>query len=142
MLKHIFQFCVLLILIYGCASSPRYTSFASNTTTSAQKSTSTTTSRSSHQNGKASFYGRKFHGRQTANGEIYNMHDMTAAHKELPFNTMVKVTNLENNRTVTVRINDRGPFVRGRIIDLSYGAAKKIDMIDDGVVPVKIEILE
>ena len=87
-----------------------------------------------------SWYGEKYHGRQTASGEPYDMYAYTAAHKTLPFNTMVKVTNLKNNRTVIVRINDRGPFVRGRIIDLSYMAAKELDYINDGVADLKIEI--
>lgn len=89
--------------------------------------------------GKASWYGKKYHGRQTASGETYNMYDFTAAHKTLPFNSKVKVTNLNNNRSVIVRINDRGPFVRGRIIDLSYAAAEALDYINDGVVKVKVE---
>jgi len=93
------------------------------------------------QTGMASWYGDDFHGRPTSNKEIYNMHDMTAAHKSLPFNTHVIVTNLKNGKSVTVRINDRGPFVKGRIIDLSYAAAKVLDMVEDGVVPVKIEVI-
>ena len=79
--------------------------------------------------GIASWYGPGFQGNQTANGETYDMEAMTAAHKELPFNTRVQVENLDNGRTVEVRINDRGPFVDGRIIDLSRGAARQIDMI-------------
>ena len=91
------------------------------------------------QTGKASYYADKFHGRTTANGEKFNMHDITAAHKTLPFGTKVKVTNLKNNKSVVVRINDRGPYAKGRIIDLSKAAAKKIDMIADGVANVRIE---
>jgi rare lipoprotein A len=91
--------------------------------------------------GLASWYGEDFHGKTTSNREIYNMYDMTAAHKSLPFGTHVVVTNLENNKSVTVRINDRGPFVKGRIIDLSYAAARVLDMIGPGVVPVRVEIL-
>lgn len=91
--------------------------------------------------GKASWYGNEYHGRQTASGEVFNQNAMTAAHRELPFGTIVLVKNLNNGRTVKVRINDRGPFVRGRIIDLSRGAAEKIDMVRDGVVPVRIEVL-
>jgi rare lipoprotein A (peptidoglycan hydrolase) len=92
--------------------------------------------------GKASFYGKKFHGRKTANGEIYNMHRMTAAHRTLPFGTLVQVTNLKNNKSVIVRINDRGPFIPGRMIDLSYAAAQRLDFINDGVVKVKVEKLK
>ncbi|MCC5943902.1 MAG: septal ring lytic transglycosylase RlpA family protein [Bernardetiaceae bacterium] len=96
----------------------------------------------STQEGQASYYGDKYHGRPTASGEKYNKTQLTAAHPKLAFGTTVRVTNLKNQKTVTVRINDRGPFVRGRIIDLSRAAAEKIDMIRDGVVPVKIEVLE
>ena len=91
--------------------------------------------------GLASYYGKKFHGRRTASGERFNMNAMTAAHRSLKFGTRVKVTNLRNKRSVTVRINDRGPFIRGRIIDLSYAAAKKIRMLGDGVVRVRVTVL-
>ena len=91
--------------------------------------------------GNASWYGPKFQGKKTSNGEIYNMHDMTAAHKTLPMNTIVKVTSLVNGLTTVVRINDRGPFIATRIIDLSNAAAHKIDMVGAGTAPVKIEIL-
>lgn len=93
------------------------------------------------QTGKASWYGRAFHGRKTANGEIYNMYKNTAAHKILPMGTYVKVLNLSNHKYVIVRINDRGPFVKGRIIDLSYAAAKKLRIIGPGVADVKIMAL-
>ena len=93
------------------------------------------------QKGMASWYGRKFHGRLTANGERYNMYGRTAAHKTLPFNTYLRVTNLRNGRQAEVRVNDRGPFVRGRIIDLTYTAAKELRMAEEGVVPVRIEAL-
>ncbi len=88
--------------------------------------------------GKASYYAKKFQGRKTASGEKYNASKMTAAHRTIPFGTMVEVTNLKNGKTVKVRINDRGPRVRGRIIDVSGAAAKKLDMVKDGVVQVKI----
>jgi rare lipoprotein A len=88
--------------------------------------------------GVASWYGDPFHKKKTANGEVYNMHAMTAAHKTLPFGTMVKVTNVENNKSTVVRINDRGPFCRDRIIDLSFRAAKEIEMIQNGTAPIEI----
>jgi rare lipoprotein A len=91
--------------------------------------------------GVASWYGEPFHAKNTANGEIYNMDAMTAAHKTLPFGTMVMVKNMENNRTTIVRINDRGPFCRGRIIDLSRRAAEEIGMIRKGTAPVEITAL-
>ncbi len=89
--------------------------------------------------GRASYYADKFNGRRTANGEIFRQRKKTAASKTLPFGTIVKVKNLSNGKTVKVRINDRGPFVEGRIIDLSKKAAKKIDMIRAGVQPVQIK---
>ncbi|WP_457567943.1 septal ring lytic transglycosylase RlpA family protein [Desulfurobacterium sp.] len=88
--------------------------------------------------GIASWYGPNFHGRKTASGEIYNMYKMTAAHKTLPLGTYVKVINLENGKTTIVRINDRGPFVPGRIIDLSYAAAEKLGILSKGTAKVKI----
>jgi len=100
-----------------------------------------THARAFSQRGKASWYGRKFHGRKTASGEIYNMYAMTAAHKTLPLGTYVRVHNLKNNRKIDVRINDRGPFIRGRIIDLSYTAAKKLGIVGSGTAPVEIVAL-
>jgi rare lipoprotein A len=89
--------------------------------------------------GNASYYSDNLKGNKTANGERYKPTELTAAHKKLPFGTKVMVTNLNNNKKVTVRINDRGPFVSGRIIDLSKAAAKEIDMIKQGVIKVKIK---
>lgn len=91
---------------------------------------------------KASYYADYFHGRKTANGETFDMYELTAAHKTLPFGTLVKVTNLKNNKEVIVRINDRGPYIKGREIDLSLQGAEELDMIKAGVVPVKIELVE
>ena len=93
------------------------------------------------QSGRASWYGEKFHGRRTSSGEIFDMHRESAAHKTLPFDTYVKVLNLSNNKQIVVRINDRGPFMKGRIIDLSYAAAKKIGLVGPGVADVKIVAL-
>ncbi len=91
--------------------------------------------------GTASWYGPNFHGAQTSNGEYYNMYDHTAAHKTLPINTMVKVTNLANKRSTIVRINDRGPFVKDRIIDLSYQAAQEIGVVKHGTAKVELEVI-
>ncbi len=91
--------------------------------------------------GIASFYADKFVGRTTASGEKYKHNKLTAAHKTLPFGTKVKVTNLSNKKSVVVIINDRGPFVKGRIIDLSKSAAKKLDFINQGITKVKIKVL-
>lgn len=92
--------------------------------------------------GEASWYGKKFHGRLTANGERYDMYAMTAAHKHLPLPTYVKVKNLENGKTIIVRVNDRGPFHGGRIIDLSYAAATKLDMLKKGTAKVEVEVID
>ncbi|HTY07708.1 MAG TPA: septal ring lytic transglycosylase RlpA family protein [Candidatus Edwardsbacteria bacterium] len=90
--------------------------------------------------GLASYYGKEFHGRRTASGETFDMHALTAAHRTLPFGTVVKVTNDANGKSVQVRINDRGPFVADRIIDLSYAAAKAIGLLSVG--PVRIEVVK
>ncbi len=91
--------------------------------------------------GPASWYGQYFHGKQTASGETYNMYEMTAAHPELPLGTRVRVTNLHNAKAVIVRVNDRGPLVPGRIIDLSYGAAKVLGFSEKGVQQVRLDIV-
>lgn len=91
--------------------------------------------------GNASWYGNPFHGRRASNGETYDMHKLTAAHRTLPFDTMVRVTNLSNNKSTVVRITDRGPFVENRVIDLSMAAAREIESIGPGVVPVRLEVL-
>jgi rare lipoprotein A len=91
--------------------------------------------------GEASWYGKRYHGRTTASGAPFDMNAMTAAHKSLPFGTVVRVTNMANGREVTVTINDRGPFVPGRIIDLSRGAAAKLDFLDAGVTKVRVEVV-
>ena len=109
-------------VLTGCASSSR----------------STTRSGSVSESGVASYYAHKYHGRTTASGERFDMNDMTASHKTLPFGTRVRVTNVSNGRSVTVRINDRGPFVKGRVIDLSLAAAKKLDMINAGLAQVQL----
>ncbi|HSC85101.1 MAG TPA: septal ring lytic transglycosylase RlpA family protein [Pseudomonas sp.] len=92
--------------------------------------------------GQASWYGAKHHGRKTASGERFDQNALTAAHRELPFGTRVRVTNLNNDKQVIVRINDRGPHTRGRLIDLSKQAAEQIDMLRAGVAPVRVETLE
>lgn len=91
--------------------------------------------------GTASYYGHRFHGRITANGEIYDENLLTAAHRTLPFGTRVRVTNLTNGKVVELRINDRGPFVAGRIIDVSWRAARELDFVRQGLVLVRIDIL-
>ncbi len=92
--------------------------------------------------GEASYYADKFHGRKTANGEVFDMYKISAAHKTLPFNTILQVINLDNQKSVIVRVNDRGPYKKGRVLDLSYRAAQEIDMISSGVARVKIKIVK
>jgi rare lipoprotein A len=92
-------------------------------------------------NGTASWYGPRFHGKKTASGEIYNQHKLTAAHKTLPLGTKARVTNLENGSTVEVEINDRGPFIDGRIIDLSRAAAGALGFVELGTAPVQVEVV-
>lgn len=118
------------LLYAGCASSTRFTAKPGSR---AAKTT---------MEGYASYYADEFHGRKTANGETFDMHALTAAHRTLPFNTRVRVTNTSNGKSVVVRINDRGPFKDDRIIDLSLGAAKQIGMIGPGTIWVELEILE
>jgi rare lipoprotein A len=91
--------------------------------------------------GNASWYGSPFHGHRASNGEVYDMYKLTAAHRTLPFETMVRVTNLNNGKSTVVRITDRGPFIENRIIDLSLAAAREIDSVGPGVVPVRLEVL-
>ena len=90
--------------------------------------------------GVGSWYGSDFHGKPTSSGEIYNMYDLTAAHKILPLGTYAMVTNLDNRRAVEVKINDRGPFIEGRVIDLSFAAARALDMVDCGIAMVRVEV--
>jgi rare lipoprotein A len=91
--------------------------------------------------GVASWYGKQYHGRKTASGEPFNMNALTAAHRTHPFGTTVRVTNLDNGKDVVVRINDRGPYAKGRVIDLSYAAAKRIGMVEAGVADVRLEVV-
>ena len=93
------------------------------------------------QRGEASWYGPQFHGKLTANGEVYDMEKMTAAHRTLPFGSLVRVTNTRNGRSIKLRINDRGPYVGKRVIDVSKGAAEKLDFIHAGLAPVRVEVV-
>ena len=138
---------ILFMLLSGCSNSPRYRT--GPVKSSGKKSISPpslkTKSNVEHRKimkGISSFYAEDFHGKLTANGEIYDMYGLTAAHKTLPLNTIVRVTNLVNNKSLILRINDRGPYVKGRILDCSYGAAKKLDFIIQGTTDVKIEVIE
>ncbi|MBW7843049.1 MAG: septal ring lytic transglycosylase RlpA family protein [Ignavibacteriaceae bacterium] len=126
----------LLLILAACSSTSRYTK-------SSEESNRTNVSGYLEiQTGIASFYADEFNGKKTASGEIYNMNELTAAHPSYPFNTIVVVTNQKNNKSVRVRINDRMPGFKNRIIDLSLKAAEKIDMIRDGIQEVKVEVLK
>lgn len=92
--------------------------------------------------GEASWYGKQFHGRLTANGETYDMYSQTAAHKTLPLGSVVRVSRPDTRQSVVVRVNDRGPYAKDRVIDLSYGAASDLDMVDSGTAKVEVEVLE
>ena len=92
--------------------------------------------------GVSSFYAEDFHGKLTANGERYDMYGLTAAHKTLPLNTVARVTNLENGKSLILRINDRGPYIKGRMLDCSYGAAKKLDFVQQGKTKVQLDVIE
>ena len=136
MKKLIAVFFVIILLQIGCSSVPRYTSIKT------QAERPSKDEYKLFQVGIASYYGDDYHGKLTANGEKFNKNAKTAAHKELPFDTKVRVINTYNQKSIIVRINDRGPFKDNRIIDLSEGAAKELEMIEDGIVPVRIEIKE
>ena len=138
---------IFLMTLSGCSNSPRYRT--GPVKSSGKKSISPpslkTKSNVEHRKlmkGVSSFYAEDFHGKLTANGEVYDMYGLTAAHKTLPLNTIVRVTNLVNNKSLILRINDRGPYIKGRILDCSYGAAKKLDFIVQGTTDVKIEVIE
>ncbi|AZE46630.1 Rare lipoprotein A [Pseudomonas chlororaphis] len=121
-MKSLLAACSLLFLLAGCASH-------------------VIDPRGYDKTGVASYYGAKHHGKRTASGEPFNQHGMTAAHRELPFGTRVKVTNLNNDKSVVVRINDRGPHTRGRLIDLSRAAAQQLGMISSGTAKVRVQAI-
>jgi rare lipoprotein A len=130
----LFSLCATCIFV-GCLASPRFT--ATKATRSAAEPPY-----SRYEEGIASFYSDQYHGRTTSNGEVFDMNKLSAAHRTLPFNTTVRVTNRTNGKSVIVRINDRGPFKDDRIIDLSLAAAKQIDLIGPGTAPVILEVVE
>ncbi len=141
---------VVIVTLGSCSPSRRFTNARASGSATSTETSPASSSPSREWSGKplltlegvASYYADEFHGRLTSNGETYDMHGLTAAHRTFPFGTMVRVTNLQNGRVVVVRINDRGPFVEGRIIDLSLGAAKAIKSIESGTVRVRLEVLE
>ncbi|MBW6516025.1 MAG: septal ring lytic transglycosylase RlpA family protein [Candidatus Cloacimonetes bacterium] len=142
---------LIILILSACVPADRYTTNTRTTPRSRYYQTARTTdsfppSGEVYRVGSTfrwltSYYGEEFHGKQTANGEIFNMNGLTCAHRELPFDTLLKVTNPITDQSVTVRVNDRGPFVKGRDLDLAQGAAQRIGLIDRGVKELLIEIL-
>ncbi|NPE28334.1 septal ring lytic transglycosylase RlpA family protein [Methanococcoides sp. SA1] len=163
-MRKLLLICITFIFILNCASSPRYHSgnVRPQKKSVAKKSVSPKTSSKRIEVGEkdhsnvslmtiqkkksavltSSYYGKKFHGRPTANGEIFDMYGKTAAHKEMPLGTVLKVTYLKTGKSVVVKVNDRGPYIVGRDLDLSYGAAKKIGLANDGVGKVKVSVVQ
>jgi rare lipoprotein A len=139
---------ILLFLLSGCTSSPRfaerdgYSKDGRITQQIEQPGKNPSGKILLTLEGVVSYYAHDFNGKQTSSGEIYDMNALTAAHRNFPFGTKVRVTNLENNKTVIVRVNDRGPFKEGRIMDLSLGSAKEIDLILNGTAHVRLEVLD
>ncbi len=142
----------LFLVLISCASAPRYHSGGARKTSRIRPAVKEEMTKSEvplmtiKRNKSAvmmsSYYGPKFHGRPTASGETFNMYGETAAHKELPLGTVINVTYLKTGKSVVVKVNDRGPFIPGRDLDLSYGAAKKIGLVAEGVGKVKITVLK
>lgn len=124
-LKNLLPLIILIFIIVSCASIPKKEDYTIGY----------------RERIIASWYGEDFHGKRTANGEVYDMYGLTAAHRTMPFDTYLLVTNRDNGQSVKVKVNDRGPFVSGRSLDLSYGAAKKLDMVKTGTAKVDIEII-
>ena len=152
---------IILLVCISCTNSPRYgnTSVVIKNKKTARaapqkkkvkskaifidpKTVNTNVKHKKRMVGISSFYAEDFHGKLTANGEIYDMYGLTAAHKTLPLNTVARVTNLENGKSLILRINDRGPYIVGRMLDCSYGAAKKLDFIKQGKTKVQVDIIE
>ena len=160
MITRRFIYILIFLILASCSSAPRY----GRTTRSKVKKTPRTLLKKTKSKSKAvfidpktvntnvkhkkrmvgisSFYAEDFHGKLTANGEIYDMYGLTAAHKTIPLNTIARVTNLENSKSLILRINDRGPYIQGRMLDCSYGAAKKLDFIKQGKTKVQIDVIE
>ena len=141
--------CTAAFLLISCTSTPRFAERGEQHS-GERRPTAQTEQPIQHNSGKilltlegiASYYANDFDGKQTSNGEIFDMNSLTAAHRTFPFGTKVRVTNLENNKIVVVRVNDRGPFKEGRMMDLSMAAAKEIDLIRTGTARVRLEVLE
>ena len=151
---------LIIVIFASCSSSPRYgrsapAKYKKETSAPSKKSkpkskaifidpktVNTNVKHKKRMVGISSFYAEDFHGKLTANGEIYDMYGLTAAHKTLPLNTVARVTNLENGKSLILRINDRGPYIKGRMLDCSYGAAKKLDFVQQGKTKVQVDVIE
>ena len=137
---------ILMLSIMACSSAPRYAQGSSHSTPARSSNKIRNGSKNvKHKKlmiGISSYYAEDFHGKLTANGEVYDMYGLTAAHKTLPLNTIVRVTKLDNEKSLILRINDRGPYVKGRILDCSYGAAKKLGFLANGTTQVRVEVIE
>ena len=143
-----FKYTIMFLILAGCSSNAVYQTEGKSTRKTHSKYASDSSANNLRVERKGisnymvvSFYADKFHGRTTSNGEVFNMYALTCAHKTLPFNTKLRVTNEDNGKSVVVRVNDRGPFVKGRDLDLSYEAARQIGLIGAGVKELKVEIL-
>ena len=151
---HVLSLVLVLVFFFECTPAPRYKTGVSSQAKKKASSKVVFTKPSKKIpkydknkktiKGVASFYGLNdgFHGKLTANGEVFDMNAMTAAHKTLPLGSLVRVTNLENDKSVIVRINDRGPYVQGRILDCSYAVAKDLDFVSKGTANVRINVIE
>lgn len=142
---------LMSLVLLGCSSTPRFAERDEQKSTKGQQQSDKSNEQRTHSatekvlltvEGIASYYADDFHGKQTSNGETFDMNAFTAAHRTFPFGTKIRVTNLANNKSVIVRVNDRGPFKEGRIMDLSLKAAKIIDLIRTGTGRVRLEVLE
>ena len=131
---------VIFLFTISCTVSPRYG--VSNQVNNKKNTKNNRVKSNGVLRGVSSWYGPNFHGKLTANGEVYDMYGVTAAHKTLTLNTVVRVTNLDNGKSLILRINDRGPYVDGRILDCSFGAAKKLGFHEQGTANVEIKIIE
>ena len=136
----IIKLLLILFMFTSCTVSPRYGS--SSQVNNKKKIKYNKVKSGEVLRGVSSWYGPNFHGKLTANGEVYDMYGVTAAHKTLTLNTVVRVTNLDNGKSLILRINDRGPYVDGRILDCSFGAAKKLGFHEQGTANVEIKIIE
>lgn len=133
-------FILIMCFVVSCGSSIAYGDYV-NSNGMSRKQIEAIKNHPRVQVGIASYYGSKFHKKRTANGEIFNMYKISAAHKTLPLGTKVRVINLKNGKSLTMKINDRGPFAKGRIIDLSYKAAQKLGFVNQGTTKVRIEVI-